>query len=234
MVSTSLSENIFNPIPLKELSNKMKKRHDKWLPIVNDLFDEFMISNGDKFTSLNDIIIKEMEKELDIYTMTTEDYKNFQKELEDLDKRFAHVNEFISKLSPDEYKSMITSKYFRAAKILKKSAASLREDLLQKEVWNENDGLIYTYYVILSRVISNLVTKLEESSAEEGNKLIPTIGLVSLVYGSVVIAYLQDKLKPEVLIERLSELATFSNIPNIKTSTKVKKVLKRSRKVPVI
>lgn len=233
MNNVSLSENIFNPVPLKELSNRMKKRHDKWLPIVNELFDQFIVSNGNKFQSLNDIIIKEMEEKLNIYTMTTEDYTRFQKELEDLDKRFAIVNEFISKLSPQEFKEMITSKYFRTAKILKRSAANLRAYLLEKDVWNENDGLIYTYYMSLSQVISKLVTELEESSTEDGNQLIPAIAIISLVYGSVVIAYTQDKLKPEVLIERLSELATFSDIPSLKTSKKVRKVLEMSRKVPV-
>jgi hypothetical protein len=86
----------------------------------------------------------------------------------------------------------------------------------------------------LSHVLSVLVTELDEASPEDGVDLIPLISIISIVYGAVILAYLQDKLKPEVLIERLSELATFSDIPPVKTSKKIREVLKNSRKVPVI
>lgn len=234
MSNVSLSENIFSPLPLKELSQNMKKKHDRWLPVVNELFDDFIKSNGDKFASLYDLFIKAMEAELDIYTFTNRDYLKFQKNMDELDKRFSHVHEFISKLSPEEFKKMMTTKYFRTVKILKRNAVTLRNDLLQKDVWNENDGIIYTYYMSLSHVLSVLVTELDEASPEDGVDLIPLISIISIVYGAVILAYLQDKLKPEVLIERLSELATFSDIPPVKTSKKIREVLKNSRKVPVI
>lgn len=229
-----IRENIFSPIPLRELSQNMKKKHDRWLPVVNELIDSFIKSNGEKFASLNDMFIRAMEAELNIYTFTNEDYIKLQKDLDDLDKRFSHINDFISKLSTEEFRKMIITKYFRTVKILRKEASHVRNDLLQKEVWNENDGIIYTYYALLCNVLSVLVTNLEDASEKDVTKLIQLISIVSIVYGSVILAYQQDKLRPEVLIERMAELSAFSDIPAVKTSKKINKALESSRKVPVL
>lgn len=225
-------ENIFAPYPLKELSKDLKKKHNKWSPIVDKMVSEYVKMNGDGFLRISDLLIKLMEADLNIYNFTKEDEETLQTEFENIDKDFKHISVLMDEISLDEQKEMWIKKYDTIVNSLYKLRPQFLKSLLSKEIWQETDSLILTYYNYLISTMSNLTQKIDDSTTEETKKLMPLISVIPLVYGSVLLAYTREKLKKEVLVERLSELSAFTEPLNFRKSTKVKKALENSRDIP--
>lgn len=224
--------NIFTPYPLKELSKDLKKKHNKWGPIVDKMVNEYVKMNGDGFLRISDLLIKLMEADLNIYNFTKENEETLRTEFENIDKNFKRISVLMDEISLDEQKEMWMDKYETTIKTLYKLRSQVLKSLLSKEIWQETDSLILTYYNYLISTMSNLTQKIDESTTEETKKLMPLISVIPLVYGSVILAYTREKLKKEVLVERLSELSAFTEPLNFRKSKKVKNALENSRNIP--
>jgi hypothetical protein len=232
MAELNFQENIFTPYPLKELSKDLKKKHSKWSPVVRKMINEYVKTSGEGFSRFSDLLIKLMEDDLDIYNFTKEDEDELKREFENIDKSFKHISVLLDEMSEHEQKKLWVDKYDSTVKTLYKLRSQFLKSLLSKELWKETDSLILTYYDYLISTMSDLTRKIDESHTEDANKLMTIASVVSLVYGSVLLAYDRDKLKTEVLVERLSELSAYSEPLNFKVNKKVKSALENSKNIP--
>jgi uncharacterized protein YeaO (DUF488 family) len=233
MDSIVLKENLFIPYPLKELSQKLRKEQSTKRKIVDQLLDEYVKSNGEKHSHLNELLIRFTESDLNINNITKEDTKSFQDELENLDKNFVHIDTFLHDLTESEYVEIIKEKFQHSVEGLTQFKTRLYKELLDRDVWEENDTLIFTYCNTLVGLLKKLSMELNHSSIGEALKLIPKLGLILVIYSAVVLAYLKGNLKVDVLIARMSELQSFSDLSMVRTSKKVKNALEKSRKVAI-
>ena len=231
MANFILDENIFVPIPLMQMKKYLKKRHSRWTATADDLFSQYVHKTGSGFSEMADLMFRETEIQGNIYDFSNSNSANLQESINEIDQRFAEISEFISTLKMSETKTIMVACYDRTVKILWDNRSNVLRDMLEKEVFTETDTLFYSYFNMFINVMSRMVIDLTHEDVKRSKNLISMIGMVSVVYGSVILAYTEGVLKYDVLLERMADLSTFSGTFNIGTSRRIRKAINASKNV---
>jgi len=231
MANFILDENIFVPIPLMQMKKYLKKKHSRWTATADDLFSQYVRKTGSGFREMADLVFRETEIRGNIYDFSDSDSSNLQESINEIDHRFAEISEFISTLKMSETKTIMVACYDRTVKILWDNRSNVLRDKLDKEVFTETDTLFYSYFNMFINVMSRMVIDLTHEDVKRSRNLISMIGMVSVVYGSVILAYTEGVLKYDVLLERMADLSTFSGTFNIGTSRRIRKAIDASKNV---
>ena len=231
MANFILDENIFVPIPLMQMKKYLKKRHSRWTATADDLFSQYVQKTGSGFSKMADLMFRETEIKGNIYDFSDSDSSNLQESINEIDHRFAEISEFISTLKMGKTKKIMVSCYDRTVKILWDNRSNVLRDMLDKEIWIEMDTLFYSYFNMFINVMSRMVIDLTHEHVKRSRNLISMIGMVSVVYGSVILAYTEGVLKYDVLLERMADLSTFSGTFNIGTSRRIRRAIDASKNV---
>ena len=97
---------------------------------------------------------------------------------------------------------------------------------------NEVDILFFSYYLNFVRLTGNLTQKIKEADEENFEKILPVINIVMLLYAPLLVGYTNQRLKKEVLIERLSELSIFNDSMPHKIKRSIRPLLDISEGIP--
>ncbi len=222
-----LKDQMFFPIPLLELSKKMKGKHLNMRPVVDALIADYIRANGKGFLKLNQLLMKMMEGVEDLYSFTKEDEKELEKELKELDVRFKPVMDTIKELAWSEQKNLFVDNFNNLSLLMRKMKDSMHEKLLKKEEPEEMDFGMYSYLLYFTAVLEVLTDLLAESNKDEFERKLAIANLTAVLYGTLITSYYQGNLKIELLRERLGDLTIFTEPVYRKTSRKVRDVLKQ-------
>ncbi|MEM3449873.1 MAG: hypothetical protein QXV17_13560 [Candidatus Micrarchaeaceae archaeon] len=218
--------------PLRELERKLHKKRHSQTAIIKKLIDDFVKENGPGYTRLNELLIKMMEADLNIYEFSNEDIRNFKNEMEKMDKKFKYIDKIMSQLSASERKEVWLDKYNRLAEATSKKIPIIREFLIEKEEPTEIDYMFFSYYLYFVKMVETFVHQMKRLNEKKFDELLPVINIATILYGPLLVAYTQGKLKREVLMERLSELAIFTEPTQHSIRNSVKPLLKSIEGVP--
>ncbi|MHB1471228.1 MAG: hypothetical protein ACYCSA_02860 [Thermoplasmataceae archaeon] len=233
MVNFILDVNIFVPIPLMEMKKSLKKKHSGWRGIAGDLFAQYIQKSGSGFRTMADLMFRETEITGNIYDFSNSDVIDLQESIIGIDRRFGEISEFISTLKMSETRTIMVAFYDRTVKILWDNRSNVLRDMLEKSIWNETDTLFYSYFNMFINVMSRMVIDLTHEDEKRSGNLTSMIGMVSAVYGSIILAYTEGVLKYELLLERMTDLSTFSGTFNIGTSRRIRKAIDASKNVAI-
>ena len=220
-------QNYALPLPLIPLRKNLRKKHSKMWPLIDRLVEDYVKSNGDGFRKMNSLILKLMEAEIDLYMVTQNDLDELNKEIKRLDDKFKTVYSVIEELNPSEIMQLWIENYENNIRLLNRAKSEVLESLKSKEFWSPVDSLFLSYYTLYVSVLEKLVEELVSSKIDDFKKIGTMVGMFAAVYGSVIVGYMNNDLKPEVLINRLSEMSTYAQAGYIKSSRKVEHALSK-------
>lgn len=196
-------------------------------PLIDRMVEDYVKSNGKGFRRMNSLFLKLMEAEIDLYQVTQNDIDELNKEIKVLDNQFKTVYSLIEDLDPSEIRQLWIEKYENNIRLLNQAKGEVLEDLKSKELWNPVDSLFLSYYISYISVLEKLVEEVSSSKTDDFKRVATMADMFAAVYGSVIIGYMSDEVRVEVLINRLSELSTYSQAGFLKLSNKVHKVLSK-------
>jgi hypothetical protein len=119
------------------------------------------------------------------------------------------VYSLIEDLDPSEIRQLWMEKYENNIRLLNQAKGEVLEDLKSKELWNPVDSLFLSYYISYISVLEKLVEEVSSSKTDDFKRVATMADMFAAVYGSVIIGYMSDEVRVEVLINRLSELSTY-------------------------
>ncbi|MCL4479974.1 MAG: hypothetical protein M1113_00595 [Candidatus Thermoplasmatota archaeon] len=234
MTTADVRDNLFIPLPLASLSKDLRRQHLSLRPIVDKLIDDYVKESGKGFAKLNELLEKLMEDELDLNSITEADRKEFEAELEKIDKRFQPVLKTIWQLNWNERRDLFLEQGEALSTVLRKTRSGLLKDLKKKSTLTREDYIFYSYFVHFVPMLDILTDMLDASNKENVDARITVLSMFLLIYGPVITSYFQGKLRLEVLAERLSEIATIIEPIDRKISSKIKKALDDIEDIPPI
>lgn len=151
----------------------------------------------------------------------------------DSEEVFREISQFISTLKTSEIKTIMVACYDRTVKTLWINRSNVLRDMLDRETWTESDALFYSYFNMFINVMSRMVIEIPHETVERSRNLISMTGLVSAVYGGVILAYTEGVLEYADLLERMADLSTFSGTFNIGPPRRIRKMLEYTKSVSI-
>lgn len=219
---TEVEDNLFLPIPLFTLRNKLRKKHFALRPLADALIDSYVKSNGEGFERVNTLLMRKMESLESISDFTDEDEKNLAVELKEIDSRFKPVLEVLTDMDWNEQKELYLDHYDNLVDIVNRLMEGILPGLIEKEGLTEIDYSISTYLRYFVPVLEGLVELLGTSKKGDFDKKLLTVNAFVMVYGPIISSYSQGRLKKDLLNKKLSELATFTMPAYRKVTGKVR------------
>jgi gas vesicle protein len=233
MAAFNLDGNIFVPVPLLDMKKSLKKKHSRWTETAEDLYNQYILKSGNDYEKMADLIFSKIKISKNIYDFTPKDSRGLQESINEMDDRFREISEFISTLKISEIKTVMVACYDRTVKTLWINRSNVLRDMLEKDTWNEADALFYSYFNMFINVMSRMVIEISHETAERSRNLISMTGLVSVVYGGIILAYTEGVLEYDDILERMSDLSTFSGTFNIGSSRRIRKALEATKSVTI-
>ena len=233
MAAFNLDENIFVPVPLLDMKKSLKKKHSRWTGTADELYSQYILRSGTGYERMADLIISKIRVSKNIYDFTLGDRSDLQESMNEIDQRFGEISEFISTLKTSEIKTIMVACYDRTVKTLWIKRSNVLQDMIDKEAWTETDALFYSYFNMFINVMSRMVIEITHETVERSGNLISMTGLVSAVYGGVILAYTEGVLEYGDILERMSDLSTFSGTFNIGASRRIRKALEATKSVSI-
>lgn len=218
--------------PLKELERSLQKKHSSQGPLVEKLIDEFVTENGPGYFKLTDLLLKMMEADLNIYEFTKDDIEDLKSQINNLDKKFGYIDKIMDRMPKRERRDLWLDRYNNIMTLLSKKTSLVHDFLISKQDPNEVDILFFSYYLNFVRLTGNLTQKIKEADEENFEKILPVINIVMLLYAPLLVGYTNQRLKKEVLIERLSELSIFNDSMPHKIKRSIRPLLDISEGIP--
>ena len=233
MAAFNLDENIFVPVPLLDMKKSLKKKHSRWTGTADELYNQYILKSGTDYERMADLIISEIRIPKNIYDFTTDDRSELQESINKIDQRFGEISEFLSTLNTSEIKTIMVACYDRTVKTLWINRSNVLRDMLDLETWTETDALFYSYFNMFINVMSRMVIEITHETVERSRNLISMTGLVSAVYGGVILAYNEGVLEYGDILERMADLSTFSGTFNIGSPRRIRKMLEATKPVSI-
>lgn len=218
--------------PLRELERKLHKKHSTQRPLVEKLINDFVTENGSGYIMLTELLLKAMEADLNIYEFTKDDIEDFKTQINNLDKKFKYIDRIMDQLPKKEKWELWLDRYNNLTELLSKRTYLVRDYLISKENPNEVDVLFFSYYLHFVRLMGVLTQEIRKLNENEFEHIVPTLNIAMMLYAPLLIGYTNQKLKKEVLIDRLSELAIFNEPMPHKTKRSIKPLLEISERIP--
>lgn len=233
MAAFNLNENIFVPVPLLDMKKSLKKKHSRWTGTADELYNQHILKSGTGYGRMADLIISQIRISKNIYDFTPGDSSGLQESINEIDGRFREISQFISTLKTSEIKTIMVACYDRTVKTLWINRSNVLRDMLDRETWTESDALFYSYFNMFINVMSRMVIEITHETVERSRNLISMTGLVSAVYGGVILAYTEGVLEYADLLERMADLSTFSGTFNIGPPRRIRKMLEYTKSVSI-
>ena len=220
-----VNDQMFFPLPLRELSESMRKKRPDMCPLVDALIEDYVKVNGTGFLRVNDLLMKKLEESFDLYSFTKSDEEELEFELKKIDFRFKPVLDIMRELSWDEKKRLFVDNFNNLSLNLRKVRDSLHDEFLERKQLYSKDYAINSYFLYFIAMLDLFSDALEESNKDGFTKKLAITNMAAVTYGTVITSYFQGNLKEEILRERLGELASYTDPLYRKQSRKVKKAL---------
>jgi len=205
------------PYPILQIHKRAELNHINYKRIIDQLIKEYMNENTPQIEKIYDYVFELMEYDINLEKPSKEFMEKFYKHLEEVDSKLKYVNQFLEDLAKNKIIELkeIWLKYFEdSINIYEKIKSYIKENLIKKEGWDQFDSLMYTYidvYILnLKRIYKELYPK---NNKEEILKNIYSASFFVLIYNTVIYAYFKGKLKLDILLNRLAELTSSTEIP---------------------
>lgn len=205
------------PLPFKEIFYFAKKNHDpSWRQIEKEIVEIAKKNKEQVIDLLSTSMIKLMQEEITLESVTEETLKETNKKIEYLNNQFEHLNKYFEGLSPNDQRKLLLPFIDKELIELNKHKREFKTKVDGKKVWNSNDAMIYSYYLVYQDNINFLYNTLKKVNQERVKNVINLIKSSLLFYKPVLLAYMLGKnFDNEILAKRLAELRSSFNPKDI-------------------
>lgn len=223
----------FIGLPLR-LVAKEGRHKDKRVIYAKMIIDEYAKENSSISDRVLDIILKLMELNLSLTEINEKDVSSYMEELKEINNKFKWVNKYLETLDAAEKKNLYLS-YFDdlIIQVRRKLLKNFSTYVNNKEEWDLNDPLIVSYLSMFYELLIDIRSKLEESKASDIAIQVNLYSLIIAIYSSIVYGYVKNKLNPEVMRNRYSELAYSYSKYSMNQSNFSKKIIDQIKSIPI-
>jgi hypothetical protein len=194
------------PKPLKSIKKNLRKsRIISNRRAVDDLIRDYVEQSTATYEKLADMMLEIMRSQISFEDPDPNVIGAFESRLKDLDHRFSYVDRLLEEMTAKDKNTLYRDYLREVSTNLKNLRPYIASEIKSKESWGINEALFLSYYDLYNSLLNQLMLSFtRHSGVDKSTQNI--LSILSFVYQVIIYAYVKEKLDPNVMLRRFSEL----------------------------
>lgn len=200
-------------LPFTQISDFAKtNRAPQWRKISAEI-EIIARANKDEIINLfGNSMIKAMEEDVKAGDISEDTLKEIKTKIEYINSKFKYLNEYYEQLNAYDKRSLLMPFIDRELTALVNYKDAFMTNLTSKTEWDQNDSLMYSYYLLYLENINYWRAALHKASKDNIETRLNVLNSLMFIFKPILVAYLLRKqFSNEILVGHIAQLRAYIN-----------------------